>query len=112
MRVGMRYVRGMRESVARAIVKARARAPFTSIDDLTRRVPELQKRELIVLAEIGALNFLNPAELRGVSRERRGSSTLPFHRQTRSGRSNGQAGGPARYSNRSMSRIPFPRWPG
>ena len=57
MRIGMRYVRGMRESVALAIVKARARAPFTSIDDLARRVPELQKRELIVLAEIGALNL-------------------------------------------------------
>jgi len=61
MRVGMRYVKGMREAVARAIVEARARAAFTSIDDLTRRVPELQKRELIYLAEIGALNFLTSA---------------------------------------------------
>jgi error-prone DNA polymerase len=60
MRVGMRYVRGMRESVAHAIVQARAHAPFTSVDDLARRVPELQKRELILLAEVGALNFLNP----------------------------------------------------
>ncbi len=84
MRIGMRYVRGMRESVALAIVKARARAPFTSIDDLTRRVPELQKRELIVLAEIGALNAVPLREgdsARGVSRERRGSSTLLFHRR-------------------------------
>src|SRR5215467_6397675 len=60
MRVGMRYVRGMRESVAHAIVQARSRAPFTSVDDLALRVPELQKRELILLAEVGALNFLNP----------------------------------------------------
>jgi error-prone DNA polymerase len=59
MRVGMRYVRGLRESVAHAIVQARASGPFTSVDDLARRVPELQKRELIVLADIGALNFLN-----------------------------------------------------
>jgi error-prone DNA polymerase len=59
MRVGLRYVRGLRESIAHAIVQARAKAPFTSVDDLTRRVPELQKRELIVLADIGALNFLN-----------------------------------------------------
>ena len=84
MRIGMRYVRGMRESVALAIVKARARAPFTSIDDLTRRVPELQKRELIVLAEIGALNSVPLREgdsARGVSRERRASSTLLFHRR-------------------------------
>jgi error-prone DNA polymerase len=52
-------VRGLRESVANAIVRARSNAPFTSVDDLARRVPELQKRELIVLADIGALNFLN-----------------------------------------------------
>jgi error-prone DNA polymerase len=63
MRVGMRYVRGMRESVARAIVEERRRTPFTSVDDLVRRVKDLQKRELIVLAEIGALNFLG-AEFR------------------------------------------------
>jgi error-prone DNA polymerase len=60
MRIGMRYVRGMRESVARAIVEARGNAAFTSVNDLARRVPELQKRELILLAEVGALNFLNP----------------------------------------------------
>ncbi len=59
LRLGMRYVKGMRESVAHAIVEERARAPFTSIDDLTRRVPELQKRELVLLGEIGALNFIN-----------------------------------------------------
>ncbi len=60
VRIGMRYVKGMRESVARALVEERARAQFTSIDDLAHRVPELQKRELIMLAEIGALNFLRP----------------------------------------------------
>lgn len=59
MRVGLRYVKGLRESEAHAIVKARSCAPFTSVDDLALRVPELQKRELIVLAEVGALNFLN-----------------------------------------------------
>jgi len=59
VRLGMRYVKGMRESVAHLIVEERRRAPFTSIHDLAWRVPELQKRELIFLAEIGALNFLN-----------------------------------------------------
>ncbi len=62
VRLGMRYVKGIRESVAHMIVEERKRAPFASIDDLARRVPELQKRELILLAEIGALNFLNPAD--------------------------------------------------
>jgi error-prone DNA polymerase len=58
LRLGMRYVRGMRESAAEAIIRERTHAPFTSVDDLARRAPELQKREWIVLAEIGALNFL------------------------------------------------------
>jgi error-prone DNA polymerase len=58
LRIGMRYVKGMRESVAHALVKERRCVPFTSVDDLARRVPALQKRELIVLAEIGALNFI------------------------------------------------------
>jgi error-prone DNA polymerase len=60
VRLGMRYAKGMRESVAHAIVDERQHRPFTSIVDLSRRVPELQKRELILLAEIGALNFLDP----------------------------------------------------
>jgi error-prone DNA polymerase len=59
MRVGMRYVRGMREAAAQAVVEARKSSPFASVDDLARRVPELQKRELITLAEVGALNFLD-----------------------------------------------------
>src|SRR5205085_1068324 len=37
LRLGMRYVRGMRESVAQAIVEERKRSPFTSIDNLARR---------------------------------------------------------------------------
>ena len=56
LRIGMRYAKGMRESVAHIIVEERTRAPFTSVNDLARRVPDLQKRELILLAEIGALN--------------------------------------------------------
>jgi error-prone DNA polymerase len=56
MRLGLRYVRSLREEAAQALVRARARAPFTSIHDLTRRVPELRKNELTTLAEIGALN--------------------------------------------------------
>jgi error-prone DNA polymerase len=62
VRLGMQYVKGMRESVAHTIVKERKHRPFTSIVDLARRVPELQKRELIFLAEIGALNFLDPGD--------------------------------------------------
>jgi error-prone DNA polymerase len=62
LRLGMRYIKGMRESAAHAIVRERDMAPFTSVDDLTRRVPELQKREIVLLAEVGALNFISPAQ--------------------------------------------------
>jgi len=60
LRVGLCYVRGLRQSAGEALVRERARAKFASVDDLARRVPELQKSELVLLAEIGALNFLNP----------------------------------------------------
>ena len=56
LRLGLRYVRGLRESAARAMVHQRNLAPFTSIDDLVHRVPELRKDQLQTLAEIGALN--------------------------------------------------------
>jgi error-prone DNA polymerase len=59
LRMGMRYVRGLREEAARALLRERARAPFTSIHDLTRRIPELRKDELTTLAEIGALNSVS-----------------------------------------------------
>jgi error-prone DNA polymerase len=54
--MGLRYVRGLREEAARSLLRERILAPFISIHDLTRRVPELRKDELTTLAEIGALN--------------------------------------------------------
>jgi error-prone DNA polymerase len=58
LRMGLRYVRGLREEAGQALVRERMRAPFASIHDLTRRVPELRKDELTTLAEIGALNSI------------------------------------------------------
>jgi error-prone DNA polymerase len=58
LRLGFRYVRGMRQPVAEAIVRARAERPFSSVDDLALRVPELRKDEMKMLAEVGALNPL------------------------------------------------------
>jgi len=57
-RLGLNYIKGLREQPARAILAARARAPFASIQDLVDRVPELRKDELRKLSEIGALNFI------------------------------------------------------
>jgi error-prone DNA polymerase len=56
LRLGLRYVRGLREPAARAILREREKHPFSSITDLARRVPELHRNELVTLAEIGALN--------------------------------------------------------
>ena len=58
LRLGLLCVRGLRESSGRAIVRARAVRPFTSVDDLHLRVPELRKDELRKLAAVGALNLL------------------------------------------------------
>src|SRR5580700_868907 len=68
LRLGLRYVRGLREEGAQALVRERMRAPFTSIHDLTRRVPELRKDELMTLAEIGALNAVASGQWPVVSR--------------------------------------------
>src|SRR5437763_14460091 len=54
MRMGLRYVKGLRERVGRAIVEARAARPFSSIHDLARRA-QLDRDELETLAAIGAL---------------------------------------------------------
>jgi len=58
LRIGLRYVRGLRQSTAETIVCERQKSPFEGIDDLVCRVPELQKAELVTLGEIGALNSL------------------------------------------------------
>jgi len=60
LRLGLCYVRGLREEAARAILAERACRPFADIDDLARRVPELHKDEITTLADIGALNFVSP----------------------------------------------------
>jgi error-prone DNA polymerase len=56
VRLGLKYARGLREPAAQCLVRERSLAPFNSVQDLARRVPELRKDELTTLAEIGALN--------------------------------------------------------
>ncbi|HVH85227.1 MAG TPA: error-prone DNA polymerase [Terriglobales bacterium] len=56
LRIGLRYVRGLREDAAQALVRERKSKTFSSVDDLARRVPELRRNELNMLAQIGALN--------------------------------------------------------
>src|SRR6266496_952214 len=70
LRVGMRYVKGLREEAAKAIVRARECGAFASVDDLVRRVPELRKSELVMLAEVGALNWTGPYYQLGIDAPR------------------------------------------
>jgi error-prone DNA polymerase len=54
VRLGLRYVKGLREAAGKAIPAERARRPFRDVDDLVRRCG-LARDEVETLAEIGAL---------------------------------------------------------
>ncbi|MEP6911775.1 MAG: error-prone DNA polymerase [bacterium] len=58
LRLGLRYVKGLSEASGKAIVRAREKHAFISIDDLRNRVPELRKDEMRKLAAVGAMNFI------------------------------------------------------
>ncbi len=58
VRLGLRYVKGLREQAARTLEAERSRRPFESLGDLIRRAPNLRKDEWVTLAEVGALNFI------------------------------------------------------
>jgi error-prone DNA polymerase len=59
VRIGLRYVKGLRKETALQILAQRSVQPFATIEDLKQRVPQLQKDEMRVLAAIGALNFIS-----------------------------------------------------
>jgi error-prone DNA polymerase len=65
LRVGMNYAKGMRQTSADALLTVRLKnGAFESVDDIARRVPALNRKELVVLARIGALNSLGDVEHR------------------------------------------------
>jgi len=81
VRIGLKYVKGLRKDAAEAIVAGRIRTgssagspdghpgwgagsdwlpedvPYTSVEDLIKRVPEINKKEIRALSLSGALNF-------------------------------------------------------
>jgi error-prone DNA polymerase len=60
MRIGMNYAKGLRKSSAEALIIARNRdGAFTSVNELSARVPALNRKELVTLARIGALNSID-----------------------------------------------------
>ncbi|MGB9121159.1 MAG: OB-fold nucleic acid binding domain-containing protein, partial [Candidatus Angelobacter sp.] len=60
LRIGLRYVRGLQQAAAEALIQERRQRPFTSTEDLALRVPQLSRANLAMLARIGALNHINP----------------------------------------------------
>jgi len=59
VRLGLRYVRGLREEAGRRLEAERRRRPFSSMDDLVKR-GELRRDEVAQLARVGALASLAP----------------------------------------------------
>ena len=65
LRIGLNYAKGLRQLSAEAIIGARIQnGKFLSVEDLALRVPDLNRKELILLAGIGALNSLGEVEHR------------------------------------------------
>ena len=59
MRMGLGYAKGMRKQSADALIASREQdGKFRSVEDLALRVPSLNRKELTLLARIGALNQL------------------------------------------------------
>jgi error-prone DNA polymerase len=60
LRMGLRYAKGMREVSAQALIESRRKdGLFRASEDLALRVPSLNRKELTLLARIGALNDLD-----------------------------------------------------
>jgi len=60
LRMGLGYAKRLRKQAAEALVESRAQdGPFLSAEDLALRVSSLEKKELTLLARIGALNKID-----------------------------------------------------
>ena len=65
LRLGLMYVRGLKQTEAQTLVDTRdAHGPFRDVEDLAARIPQLTRRDLSQLARIGALNQLSAVEHR------------------------------------------------
>jgi error-prone DNA polymerase len=65
LRMGLNYAKGLRRSSIDSLLEARnINGPIASVDNLAQRVPALNRKELVALARIGALNSLDHVEHR------------------------------------------------
>ncbi|MGD0649451.1 MAG: error-prone DNA polymerase [Acidobacteriaceae bacterium] len=86
VRMGLGYAKGLRRGAAEALVASRERdGRFRSAEDLALRVPGLNRKELTLLARIGALNWVEGVEHRRDALwqvERAGKMEGPLLRQS------------------------------
>jgi error-prone DNA polymerase len=82
LRIGLRYVKGLRQEMGSAIAEARVSdGAFASEYDLKRRVPTIRKAELALLAKAGAFNWTGKKHDRRTAlwrAERAGQSAGPL----------------------------------
>lgn len=78
VRLGLCFVRGLREETAHRIVAARAQAPLRDVADLARR-GRVSKSEMLTLAELGALAGISSGSRRAALWQ---VSALPPARET------------------------------
>ena len=65
IRIGLNYARGLRQSSAESLLASRKTDGFfRSVDEMAQRVPELNRKELVLLAQIGALNSVGEVKHR------------------------------------------------
>jgi error-prone DNA polymerase len=85
LRIGLGYAKGLRRQSAETLTHSRSdHGPFRSVEDLALRVPSLNRKELTLLAQIGALNQIDGIEHRrdGLWQvERAGKLEGPLFRQ-------------------------------
>jgi len=86
VRVGFKYVRGLRQEIGNAIAESReVDGPFASEYDLQRRVPSIRRTELTLLAKTGAFNWTGEKHHRRTAlwrAERAGQSVGPLFANT------------------------------
>jgi error-prone DNA polymerase len=58
LRLGLGYAKGLRAQSGKEIVAAKQDGLFESIEDLVARVPSLNRKDLTLLASVGALNSI------------------------------------------------------
>jgi len=87
VRMGLKYVKGLRQRVAEAITETRmVDGPFSSEYDLRRRVSSIKKAELTLLAKAGAFNWTGEKHHRRTAlwnAERAGQCTGPLFEHVR-----------------------------